>query len=413
MPFSIIIDKTPVRKEKARNKKASDKHLSGITCSLRCVYTYKQQKPFIFTAKQGEVTIRAKYGDFVKQEKHSQARVKKNSPAAFAINAAINEIYTKANQIITNIKYHDRQPPHVVLFRQKWQAKYMDSRVFEAWKAFMEGKKDVSPSAKSNYRGAMSRLKGYEKTYGNISFQSMKQTFLDNYIQYVLHLHNPRTGKTYSPNTVKLDISNIKHFLKWTLQRDMHTNNNFQIWELPDLTVYKDPESLYLTPFELQRIKRLDVSGAMQQAKDMFVFMTSTGLRHSEYQLLEKTRLNKRNSSLKYQQTKQRTYKENEIFVSPDVVRFFDSYQELPKIDLPTYNLLLKDIAKLAGIEKNLSSHKARYTFVTHARLAGISIEEVSRITGHADSKTTKIYEKDSQPGTAALGVYEFLKKQG
>ena len=58
-------------------------------------------------------------------------------------------------------------------------------------------------------------------------------------------------------------------------------------------------------------------------------------------------------------------------------------------------NAYLKEIADLCGIEKRLSCHLARHTFATTVTLAnGISLESVSKMLGHTNLVTTKIYAR-------------------
>ncbi len=58
-------------------------------------------------------------------------------------------------------------------------------------------------------------------------------------------------------------------------------------------------------------------------------------------------------------------------------------------------NASLKEIAKLAGIERNLFMHLGRHTFATTVTLTqGISLESVSKMLGHTTLKHTQIYAK-------------------
>ena len=54
----------------------------------------------------------------------------------------------------------------------------------------------------------------------------------------------------------------------------------------------------------------------------------------------------------------------------------------------------LQTIAERAGINKNISFHRPRHTFVTWALTKGMAIEHVSKLLGHASIKTTLIYAK-------------------
>ncbi len=54
---------------------------------------------------------------------------------------------------------------------------------------------------------------------------------------------------------------------------------------------------------------------------------------------------------------------------------------------------LLKEIADICGIKKNLTFHLARHTFATTTTLSkGVPIETVSKMLGHTNIETTQIY---------------------
>lgn len=58
---------------------------------------------------------------------------------------------------------------------------------------------------------------------------------------------------------------------------------------------------------------------------------------------------------------------------------------------------LLKEIADLCGIHKNLTFHVTRHTFASEVCLLnGVPIETISRLLGHTSVKTTQIYAKIS-----------------
>ena len=58
-------------------------------------------------------------------------------------------------------------------------------------------------------------------------------------------------------------------------------------------------------------------------------------------------------------------------------------------------NAYLKEIGDVCEITKNLSCHLARHTFGTTITLAnGISLEVVSKMLGHTNINTTKIYAR-------------------
>ena len=67
----------------------------------------------------------------------------------------------------------------------------------------------------------------------------------------------------------------------------------------------------------------------------------------------------------------------------------------LPVMSNAKYNLYLKEIAELCGIQKNVTSHLARHTFATTVTYAnGVSIESISKMLGHTKISTTQIYAR-------------------
>lgn len=56
------------------------------------------------------------------------------------------------------------------------------------------------------------------------------------------------------------------------------------------------------------------------------------------------------------------------------------------------YRRQLKEIARLCGIEKQISSHVGRHTFATGYIMNGGSVPVLQKILGHAKIETTMVY---------------------
>ena len=59
---------------------------------------------------------------------------------------------------------------------------------------------------------------------------------------------------------------------------------------------------------------------------------------------------------------------------------------------LRSQNTRLKKVAKIAGIDKPVSTHQARHTWATIAKYKNIPVPVISDSLGHSDEKTTRIY---------------------
>ena len=67
----------------------------------------------------------------------------------------------------------------------------------------------------------------------------------------------------------------------------------------------------------------------------------------------------------------------------------------LPIIDISSTDSYLKEIADLCGINKRISYHTARFTFATTVTITNrISLEVVSKMMGHTNTRMTSHYAK-------------------
>lgn len=82
-----------------------------------------------------------------------------------------------------------------------------------------------------------------------------------------------------------------------------------------------------------------------------------------------------------------------------------DQYKEI-QWARKRYNKKLKDIAKLCGIEENLTSYVGRHSFATIAKRLEVPIANISDMLGHESIKTTQIY-LDSLPNDIMDAYHE------
>ena len=170
------------------------------------------------------------------------------------------------------------------------------------------------------------------------------------------------------------------------------------IQEQPDftgLTPTPEPsQRCYLTLEEVRAMAAVDFPARL---KNPFLFSCFTGLRLNDVRTLTWDKIENGVIILKQHKTKQLV----QIPISKNAAKFMPpqtSERVFP--DFPTcetwYGIKIKQWAKLAGIEKNISFHVARHTFATLALNSGTGADlfTVSKLLGHTKITTTQIYAK-------------------
>lgn len=160
-------------------------------------------------------------------------------------------------------------------------------------------------------------------------------------------------------------------------------------------------ERVFLTEEELRtlinkdfRIKRLE------RARDLFVFCCFTGLSYSDVKTLTPKHFDTdAHGRIWIKKKRVKTGVLFRVALLPIPKLILEKYKGgdklLPVVDLSSMDAYLKEIAELCGINKNISSHTARFTFATTVTITNhISLEVVSKMMGHTNTRMTSHYAK-------------------
>ena len=163
----------------------------------------------------------------------------------------------------------------------------------------------------------------------------------------------------------------------------------------------------YLTAGELKAVQNeyfVEKEG-LTRSRDLFIFSCYTGLAYGDAQRLTPDHLEYDLQTGINWITIQRKKLQRDgggvsiIPVLPPAQQIIDRYATsrwlLPRISNQKFNKNLKQIAKIAGVKKKLTTHIARHTFATTVTLSnGVPLEAVSKMMGHASLKQTQHYAK-------------------
>lgn len=212
-----------------------------------------------------------------------------------------------------------------------------------------------------------------------------------------------RATKKCANNTTVKYIKNFKKIIRLSLANGWITKDPFVNYKVKlDKT-----DRGYLTEDELALISNKEISTPrLAQVRDEFLFQCYTGLAYADIKKLNRDHIVKGidgNLWISIYRTKTKTHES--VPLIPEALTILDKYKDCPEalnkgVLLPILsnqkmNAYLKEIADICGIAKRLSTHISRHTFATTITLAnGVSIESVSKMLGHTNINTTKIYAR-------------------
>jgi integrase/recombinase XerD len=227
-------------------------------------------------------------------------------------------------------------------------------------------------------------------------------------------------------------VSGIKTFYKYLLMEDIIAASPAELIEAPKLTK-KMPE--VLSYHEIQRmLEAIDLSepqGTRNRA--MLETLYACGLRVSELTHLKLTNLF---LDIGFVKVHGKGNKERLIPIGDEAVKHILLYLEHDRKHLKAIRkedenivflnrrgaqltrvmvfIIIKDLAKRAGITKNISPHTFRHSFATHLIEGGADLRAVQDMLGHESITTTEIYTHlDNEFLKETIILYHPLNRRG
>lgn len=165
----------------------------------------------------------------------------------------------------------------------------------------------------------------------------------------------------------------------------------------------KDPPKLkYITKSDLKLIMETPMHSRMLElVRRTFIFSSLTGLAYVDMQRLYPHHIGKTSEGRLYiRKKREKTNVEAFIPLHPIAEQILKLYNitdnTMPVFPLPeNRDVIWNDIHQIgiiAGLKENLSYHKSRHSFGTLLLSAGISIESIAKMMGHANISTTQGY---------------------
>lgn len=151
-----------------------------------------------------------------------------------------------------------------------------------------------------------------------------------------------------------------------------------------------------LSEDELVKIRETHLSGKTEKARDLFIFAAYTGLSHCDTQIFDFKTMTEKVGDLYYIDGSR--IKTGANFFTPilkpamEILKKYD--YKVPHISDQKANDYLHLLEEQLGINKPITFHVARHSFATMVLSHDVPIENLARMLGHTDIRTTQVYAK-------------------
>ena len=287
--------------------------------------------------------------------------------------------------------------------------------------------KNLEPSTNLLYDVTERLLLRFVKTRYRLSdymVDAIDKAFVMEFYAFLQGFKREGANRVCTVNGAMKHMQRFKRVMNLALQNDWITSN-------PVCTLHVKRNKVERGE-EIEKIKRAVLPPSHAVLRDMFLFAVYTGISY-----IDMVNMTPENITIGIDRTRwvhfnrQKTGLRVSLPLLPPAEEILDGFEcyrpegeenrkIFPMLTNQATNRYLKQIAKVAGVNKNITFHMARHTFATTITLQqGIPIETVSKMLGHASLTTTQIYAKvldkkimdDMSALKAAYAKKEALKK--
>ena len=253
-----------------------------------------------------------------------------------------------------------------------------------------------SPGTYQNNRRSDSGLRDFVRSRGesDIPIPTLAPDFFDAY-----RLFLKRRG--YAVSTTNRYLHWLGRLMRRAITRGVIRFNPFE-------GVRYETEKYrprFLQKHEVERLLAFPVRDeATELSRHMFLFSVFTGLAYADLRTLRRSQIETDSAGRRYiRKARQKTHEESLIPLHPIAEQLLSLYLKDDKTEdrriFPdaSYFLLthrLKAIGKACGLHEPLTFHVGRHSFGTLTLEAGISMESIARMMGHASVTTTELYAR-------------------
>lgn len=273
----------------------------------------------------------------------------------------------------------------------------------KGFKAYLQLERSLSDNSVEAYMRDIEKFTQYLQQTGSLKTpQHIKLNDLQHFIKWIGELGMSATSQARI-------ISGIKSFYKYCLIEHISKNDPTTLLEAPKLKKAL-PDTLSFEEIEniLSQIDLSKPEGGRNKA--MLELLYSCGLRVSE---LVNLKISQLYFDVGFIRALGKGDKERLIPIGRSAIKYVNIYLKDIRVHIPIKPgnedivflnrrgskltrvmvfLIIKELAKKAGIKKTISPHTFRHSFATHLVEGGADLRAVQEMLGHESITTTQIY---------------------
>lgn len=277
------------------------------------------------------------------------------------------------------------------------------SEAIENYANYLRFEKNASENTIEAYVSDLQKLQDFaEQNLINITPITISYEHLQEFLYQVSKIN-------YSERTQARWISSIKGFFGFLLEDELREDNPSALLETPKLGLYL-PDTLSLEEIEKLISATEENTDLAKRNRCMIEVLYGCGLRVSELTELQISNINFKENYLKIQGKGDKVrFVPLADYTADFIKNYINNIRSKQKInpkhsDILFLNsrgsqisrqmvfLIIKEIVRKAGIQKNISPHTFRHSFATHLLQNGADLRFIQEMLGHSSITTTEIY---------------------
>ena len=277
------------------------------------------------------------------------------------------------------------------------------SEANENYVNYLRFEKNASENTIEAYVSDLQKLQDFaEQNLMNITPITISYEHLQEFLYQISKIN-------YSERTQARWISSIKGFFGFLLEDELREDNPSALLETPKLGLYL-PDTLSLEEIEKLISATEENTDLAKRNRCMIEVLYGCGLRVSELTELQISNINFKENYLKIQGKGDKVrFVPLADYTADFIKNYINNIRSKQKInpkhsDILFLNsrgtqisrqmvfLIIKEIVRKAGIQKNISPHTFRHSFATHLLQNGADLRFIQEMLGHSSITTTEIY---------------------